>query len=69
MSELNRVANVLRSNTTGIGLTAAQLAKLANVPKSNVYKRVHDLRRVYGTTVYSNFRNYNGRPKMFYMIG
>lgn len=69
MSQMQRITNTLRENTNGIGLTAAQLAKLANVPKTTVYKRVHDLRTVHGTTVYSNFRTYNGKPKMFYMIG
>lgn len=66
MSQLARVAKVLRSNNTGPGITAAAVAKASGVPKTSVYKRVSDLRNVEGRTIYSNFRNVNGRRKMYY---
>ena len=66
MSQLSKVAKVLRRNSTGRGITAAQVAKLAGVPKDAVYKRVSDLRNVEGKTIYSNYRNVNGTRKMFY---
>lgn len=66
MSQLSKVAKVLRSNSTGRGITAAQIAKLAGVPKESVYKRVSDLRNVEGKTIYSNYRTVNGTRKMFY---
>jgi alkylated DNA nucleotide flippase Atl1 len=66
MSQLSKVAKVLRRNSTGRGITAAQIAKLAGVPKESVYKRVSDLRNVEGKTIYSNYRTVNGTRKMFY---
>lgn len=66
MSQLSKVAKVLRRNNTGRGITAAQVAKLSGVPKDSVYKRVSDLRNVEGKTIYSNYRNVNGKRKMYY---
>lgn len=66
MSQLTRIAKVLRQNNTGPGITAAAVAKAAGVPKANVYKRVSDLRILEGRTIYSNYRNVNGRRKMYY---
>jgi hypothetical protein len=66
MSQLSKVAKVLRRNNTGRGITAAQVAKLAGVPKDSVYKRVSDLRNMEGKTIYSNYRTVNGTRKMFY---
>ena len=66
MSQLSKVAKVLRRNNSGRGITAAQLAKLSGVPKSSVYKRVYDLRAIEGKTIYSNYRVVNGARKMFY---
>ena len=63
---MSKVAKVLRRNSTGRGITAAQIAKLAGVPKESVYKRVSDLRNVEGKTIYSNYRTVNGTRKMFY---
>jgi len=68
MSQLSKVVKYLRRNNTGPGVTAAKLAKLSGVPKSNVYKRIHDLRMMEGATIYSNFRMVNGQRKMYYRI-
>ena len=66
MSQLTKIAKVLRRNNAGVGITAAKVAKLAGVPKDNVYKRVSDLRLLEGKTIYSNYRNVNGKRKMYY---
>lgn len=66
MTQLSKVAKVLRRNSTGRGITAAQVARLSGVPKESVYKRVYDLRALEGKTIYSNYRNVNGTRKMFY---
>lgn len=68
MSQLTRVAKHLRRNTDGAGISAARLAKLAGVPRDSVYKRVYDLRVNEGKEIYSNYRNVNGKRKMFYRI-
>ena len=68
MSQLTKVAKHLRRNSTGAGITAAKLAKLAGVPKQNVYKRIYDLRTLEGKTIYSNYRMVNGERKMYYRI-
>jgi predicted transcriptional regulator len=66
MSQLSKVAKVLRQNTKGAGITVAQIARLAGVPKTSVSKRVYDLRTLEGKTIYSNYRTVNGKRKMFY---
>ena len=66
MSQLSKVAKVLRQNTKGAGITVAQIARLAGVPKTSVSKRVYDLCTLEGKTIYSNYRTVNGKRKMFY---
>lgn len=66
MSQLSRVAKVLRRNNKGVGITVAQIAKLAGVPKASVSKRVYDLRTLEGKNIYSNYRIVNGERKMYY---
>lgn len=68
MSQLSRVAKVLRRHTTGVGISVSKLAKMAGVPKTSVYKRVADLRQEPGRVIYSNFRTVNGKRTMFYRI-
>lgn len=68
MSQLSKVAKHLRRHNTGAGVTAAKLAKLSGVPKSNVYKRIYDLRTIEGKAIYSNYRTVNGQRKMYYRI-
>lgn len=65
MSHLSKVAKVLRQNNKGAGITVAQITRLTGVPKSSVSKRVYDL-RAEGHRIYSNFRNVNGKRKMYY---
>lgn len=66
MSQLSKVAKVLRQNNKGAGITVAQIARLTGVPKTSVSKRVYDLRMNEGKTIYSNYRTVNGKRKMFY---
>lgn len=66
MSAIRKVAKALRQNNKGYGITVAQIAKLTGVSKDNVRKRVYDLRTVEGHRIYSNFRNVNGKRKMYY---
>jgi predicted transcriptional regulator len=66
MSQIRKVAKVLRQNTKGAGITVAQIARLTGVPKSSVSKRVYDLRTMEGHKIYSNYRKVNGKRKMFY---
>lgn len=66
MSQLSKVAKVLRANSNGAGITVAKIAKLTGVPKDSVYKRVYDLRSIEGKAIYSNYRNVNGKRKMYY---
>lgn len=66
MSQLSKVAKVLRQNNKGSGITVAQISRLTGVPKASVSKRVYDLRTLEGKTIYSNYRRVNGKRKMFY---
>jgi DNA-binding Lrp family transcriptional regulator len=67
-TQLRRIAKQLRRNNRGPGITVAKLAKLANVSKDTVYKRVHDLRQEPGRVIYSNYRVVNGERKLYYRI-
>ena len=66
MSQLSKVAKFLRSNNTGAGVTASMVAKGTGVPRSNVLKRISDLRVLEGKTIYSNTRMVNGERKIYY---
>ena len=68
MSQLSRVAKVLRKHSHGAGVTVAKVAELAGVSKSTVYKRVADLRQEPGRVIYSNYRMVNGQRKLHYRI-
>lgn len=67
MSQLTRIAKVLRRNNKTPGITVAKLAKLAGIPKASVSKRVYDL-RTEGATIYTNTRVVNGERKVFYRM-
>jgi DNA-binding Lrp family transcriptional regulator len=67
-SQIRRIAKVLRANKRGAGITPDRLAQLAGVPKTSVYKRIHDLRNESGQEIYSNFRTVDGRTVMYYRI-
>lgn len=66
MSQLSKVAKVLRQNNKGAGITVAQITRLTGVPKASVSKRVYDLRTLEDKTIYSNYRIVNGKRKMYY---
>ena len=66
MSQLSKVAKVLRSNNTGKGVTASMVAKATGVPRDSVLKRISDLRVAEGKTIYSNVRMVNGERKIYY---
>ena len=67
MSQIDRIATVLAKNNKGAGITVSQIAKLARVPRENVYKRVSDLRSE-GFAIYSNYCNVNGERKLYYRM-
>ena len=66
MSQMTKVAKVLRQNNKGSGITVAQITRLTGVPKASVCKRVYDLRNIEGYRIYSNYRKVNGKRKMYY---
>lgn len=68
MSQLSKVAKVLRQNTEVPGVTPAKIARLSGIPKRAVYRRVHELRTLEGKEIYSNFRTIRGKKVMFYRI-
>lgn len=68
MSQLSRVAKHLKSNRRGPGITAGRLAFLAGIPKTAVYRRIYDLRTVIKKDVQSNWREVNGKRRMFYRL-
>lgn len=69
MSQLNKIFNYLSrdESRTGKGVTAARIVKFTGVPKTNVYKRIHDLREE-GHRIYSNTKRVNGKRKMYYRL-
>lgn len=68
MSQINKIVSVLGRNTKTPGLTVAMIARKARVPKQNVAKRVHDLRRE-GFNIATNFRVMrNGVRKTYYFL-
>jgi len=68
MSQLTKIVKHLRSNSKGLGITAAALARASGVPKASVYKRVSDLRVNENMTIYSNYAKVNGKRKLYYRI-
>ena len=69
MSQIDRIMNFLgrADSRKGKGVTAARIVKFTGVPKSNVYKRIHDLREE-GHRIYSNTMLVNGSRKMYYRL-
>ena len=66
MSQLSKVAGVLRKNTQYPGVTAAFIAKKTGVPMDSIRKRVYDLRTIEGRTIYTNTRKVNGQKRTYY---
>lgn len=67
MSQIDKIVTVLASNRKSPGLTASMIAKKGSVPRSNIAKRVHDLRNE-GYTIYTNYRKVNGKRKAYYRM-
>jgi DNA-binding Lrp family transcriptional regulator len=67
MSQIDKIARVLTKNSKYPGMTASMVAKFANVPRSNVAKRVHDLRNE-GYSIYTNYRLVRGKRKAYYRL-
>ena len=68
MTQLSKVAKVLRRNTRLPGVTASQIARQTGLSRDAIYRRVYDLRVNEGKTIYSNIRNVNGTRKMYYRM-
>ena len=66
MSQMSKIANVLRKNNKGVGITVAESARRTGISKDSVYKRVYDLRTFEGQTIDSNYRTVKGKRKMYY---
>lgn len=64
-TQIEKIENALRRYNTGAGITADKVASVARVPRENVSKRVADLRD-WGYTIYTNYRNVNGKRTAFY---
>lgn len=67
LTQLTKIEKHLRKNSTE-GVTVAKLSKLSGVPKTSVYKRIHDLRVNEGKKIVSNYRIVNGERKLYYKI-
>jgi len=67
MAQIDKVFNALADNTQSPGLTASMIAKKTRVPRSNVMKRVHDLRNE-GCEIHTNYRTVNGVRKAYYLM-
>lgn len=67
MSQLTRVAKILRRNNKTPGITVGRLAKLAGISRASVSKRIYDLRSS-GATIYTNTRKVNGARTVFYRM-
>jgi DNA-binding IclR family transcriptional regulator len=69
MSHIDRIINFLGRDESrkGKGVTVARVVKFTGVPKSSVYKRIHDLRNE-GHRIYSNTKLVNGKTKMYYRL-
>ena len=65
-TQIEKIETALRKNSKGAGITAANVARMAKVPYEAVAKRVSDLREFY--TIYSNYRNVDGKRTLFYRL-
>jgi biotin operon repressor len=66
-TQIEKIETALRRYNTGAGVTADKVASMARVPREAVAKRVSDLRD-WGYTIYTNYRNVNGKRTAFYRI-
>lgn len=68
MSQIVKVAKYLRSHTKGNGVTASMIANSTGVPRTNVMKRIYDLRVNEGFNIVTNRRNVGGKTKVYYRM-
>lgn len=68
MTDIAKIEKHLRCNSNGEGITVAKLVKLTGVPKSSIYKRIHDLHSLYEMKIEKNYRKVNGGRKLYYRI-
>lgn len=65
MTQCEKIANVLRKNTKGAGITPARIAQLARVSRDAVYRRVSELRSD-GMQIFTNSRKVDGKKQTYY---
>ena len=68
MSQIVKVAKYLRSHTKGNGVTASMIANGTGVPRTNVMKRIYDLRVNEGFNIVTNKRSVGGKTKVYYRM-
>lgn len=69
MSQLLKVAKYLRAHTNkGTGVTASMISRGTGVPRTNVMKRIHDLRVNEGFNIETQRRVIAGKPKVYYRV-
>jgi biotin operon repressor len=66
MSQISKVAKYLLTNARRNGLTASMIARGTGVPRTNVMKRIHDLRVNEGFDIVADRRQVNGKSKVYY---
>lgn len=68
MSQIDNVARFLKtSGRNKTGVTTAQIAKAARMPRDSVRKRIHDLRND-GFKISSMVKLVNGTSKTYYRL-
>lgn len=68
MTNIFKVAAVLRKNTQSPGITAAKIAKIAGIQIPAVTRAVYRLRNELKETIYTNSRKVRGETKSFYRM-
>ena len=68
MTTLEKIETVLFTNTVSPGITASAIAKATGVSRTEVMKRISDLRVLYGLPIFSNTRKFQGRNKVYYRL-
>jgi biotin operon repressor len=68
MSQLNKVAKFLRSNSKKSGVTASMIASGTGVPRTSVMKRIYDLRVNEGFAIDRTRRVAGGKVRVYYRM-
>jgi predicted DNA-binding transcriptional regulator YafY len=66
-TQTQRLANVLFRNAKGRGITVHRLCKLAKVPRTSVYRRIHELRDA-GLDITSQVFPVKGKKTHYYLL-